>query len=68
MGIKEREDAYRKKHSLTWEQLFEKLEEETGYPCPHGTYNGWLYAKEFPVQAEGVFGKWCKRSSKRGPL
>ena len=61
MEIKERLDRYRKKHDLTWEQLFKLLEEETGYPIPHGTFTGWLYGKGFPRQAEGVFGKWLEK-------
>jgi len=68
MGLKERLDVYRKAHQLTWEQLFKVLEDETGYPCPHGTFVGWLYGRGFPKQAEGVFGKWLEKNAQESRI
>jgi hypothetical protein len=65
MDLKERLAAYRTKHNLTWEQLFTLLEKETGYPCPQGTWVGWVYGKGFPRQAQGVFGKWFDKKAIR---
>ena len=66
MDLKERLNEYRKRQNLTWEQLFDQIEEETGYPCPYSTWCGWLYRKGFPPQAKGVFNKWLDDKEAEG--
>lgn len=61
MDLKDHLEAYRKTHGLHWEELFDMIEDETGLPCPHGTWMNWLYGKGFSKAAYGVISKWLDR-------